>query len=117
MNQKLPKFKHVACGYYNNMALTENGKIMSWGFGNLGQQNETLQDLPRLVETHVEGRFFSAVFLNQSTALLFAPMRLSSVRPCCGPSSGKTMITLIGTGFKDTGEQVVRFTCGDQQIL
>lgn len=40
------------------MALTVEGKIMSWGFGNLGQKNETLQDLPRLVETHVEGRNF-----------------------------------------------------------
>jgi len=46
------------------MALTEDGKVMSWGYGNLGQQNESMQDLPRLVETHVEGRRFSAVYMN-----------------------------------------------------
>jgi alpha-tubulin suppressor-like RCC1 family protein len=82
----LPKFKQIAAGYYNNMAITQEGKIMSWGFGNLGQKNETLQDLPRYVETHVEGRNFQAVYMNQNSALFFAPLRVSSVRPFCGPS-------------------------------
>jgi len=36
LNQKLPKFKHIASGYYNNMAITQAGRIMSWGHGNLG---------------------------------------------------------------------------------
>lgn len=37
---------------------------MSWGYGNLGQKNENIQDLPRYVETHVEGRNFQAIFMN-----------------------------------------------------
>jgi hypothetical protein len=68
------------------MAITESGKIMSWGCGNLGQKNETIQDLPRLVETHVEGRSFSSLFMNQTSVLLFAPLRVSSIRPFSGPS-------------------------------
>lgn len=31
-------------------------------------------------------------------------MRIMSVRPNYGPSSGKTLITLIGTGFANTNK-------------
>jgi hypothetical protein len=39
-------------------------------------------------------------------------MRTLSIRPNYGPSCGGTLITLIGTGFCDTGRQSVRFTFG-----
>jgi len=35
-----------------------------------------------------------------------------SIRPYCGPSSGGTLVSLIGTGLTDTGKQSVRFTFG-----
>jgi len=31
------KFAHVACGLYFNMAITNNGKIYSWGINDYGQ--------------------------------------------------------------------------------
>ena len=33
-----------------------------------------------------------------------------SIKPHCGPSSGGTLVTIIGTGFSDTSKQSVRFT-------
>ena len=39
-------------------------------------------------------------------------MRTISVRPNSGPSSGGTLISLLGTAFADTSKQSLRFTFG-----
>ena len=57
------------------------------------------------------------MYMNQNSALFFAPLRVSSVRPFCGPSQGGTMISLIGTGFKDTGVQSIRFKFANHTAL
>jgi alpha-tubulin suppressor-like RCC1 family protein len=36
----LPKFKYISCGYYNTFAITREGKLYSWGSGNIGQKDE-----------------------------------------------------------------------------
>jgi hypothetical protein len=42
--------------------------------------------------------------MNSNSSIFFAPLRVASIRPFCGTSQGRTMITVIGTGFKDTGK-------------
>lgn len=42
----------------------------------------------------------------------FIAMRTISVRPNSGPSSGGTLISLLGTAFADTSKQSLRFTFG-----
>ena len=37
-------------------------------------------------------------------------LRIMSVRPNYGPSSGETLISLLGTGFAETSKQALRFT-------
>jgi hypothetical protein len=44
-------------------------------------------------------------------------MRIMSVRPNYGPSCGGTLISLLGTGFADTGRQSLRFCFGTQKKL
>lgn len=46
------------------------------------------------------------------STLFFAPIRVISMQPKSGPSSGGTIISLLGTGFTDTGNQKVRFSFG-----
>ena len=50
------------------------------------------------------------MFCNNTSTLFFAKARIISIRPESGPSSGNTMLSLVGTGFSNTGNQKVRFT-------
>lgn len=69
--------------------------------------------MPRAVETHLESRLCEQLFSNSNATLIFASMRVVSVRPQNGPSTGGTLISLIGTGFTDTGRQSVKFVFGE----
>ena len=69
----------------------------------MGQKDEKSQKAPRKIEAHTEGRIFTDVFSNRTSSLFFAKARIISIRPESGPSSGNTMISLVGTGFSNTG--------------
>ena len=43
-------------------------------------------------------------------------MRTISVRPNNGPSSGGTLISLLGTGFADTSKQSMRFVFASKMV-
>jgi hypothetical protein len=58
--------------------------------------------MPRKVEAHTEGRLFSKTYSIANSTIVFAPMRISSIKPLTGPSTGGTMLSLIGTGFTNT---------------
>eukprot|EP00826_Nyctotherus_ovalis_P010109 TRINITY_DN1268_c0_g3_i1.p1 TRINITY_DN1268_c0_g3~~TRINITY_DN1268_c0_g3_i1.p1 ORF type:complete len:270 (-),score=43.40 TRINITY_DN1268_c0_g3_i1:967-1776(-) len=53
---------------------------------------------------------------NDQAVVLFAPMRIHSVSPRCGPACGGTVISVVGTGLEETGKIAVRFTSGDKQV-
>jgi len=115
LSNPLPKFKRVACGYYTSFAIDENGKLYSWGGGPIGHKDDQIQDLPRIVEAYTENRRFTDIFCTMKTSLFFAPIRVISLLPRAGPSSGGTMVSLLGTGFTETGRQRVRFKFGKYQ--
>ena len=106
--------KKCACGYFSTFAIDEDGKIWSFGGGNIGHKNDDMVDLPRLVKDKTENRKFIEVVANKNMLVLFAVMRTLSIRPNYGPSSGGTIVTLLGTGFADTSRQSVRFTVNKQ---
>lgn len=110
LSNSLPSMTKISCGYFNTFGIDEKGKLYSWGGGNLGQKDENSQKAPRRIEAHTEGRIFTDVFSNCHSTLFFAKARIISIRPDSGPSSGNTMLSLIGTGFCNTGKQKVRFT-------
>ncbi|CAK72743.1 unnamed protein product (macronuclear) [Paramecium tetraurelia] len=109
---QLPGFSKVMCGYYTTYAIDQKGGLWSWGGGNLGHQNDKLVDLPRKIV--LEDRKFTNMYANGQAAAFFASLRTISMKPNHGPSTGGTIISLIGTGFCDTGRQSARFKLGDQ---
>jgi len=103
LSNPLPKFQKIACGYYTSFAIDEKGHLYSWGGGAIGHKDEALQDVPRVVEAYTENRKFTDIFCTMKSTLFFAPIRVISMQPKSGPSSGGTIISLLGTGFADTG--------------
>ncbi|KRW99588.1 Regulator of chromosome condensation 1/beta-lactamase-inhibitor protein II [Pseudocohnilembus persalinus] len=116
LGNQLPSFKSVSCGYNTTFAVDENGKLWSFGGGNLGQRNNTITDLPKMISENTQNRRFTEICATQNAAVFFAPMRIMSVRPNYGPSSGKTLITLIGTGFANTNKQKLKFVFGEHSL-
>lgn len=57
--------------------------------------------MPRKLE--IEDRKFTNILANGNAAAFFASMRIISMKPNLGPSTGGSIMSLIGTGFCDTG--------------
>lgn len=110
LGNELPRFWKACCGYFTTYAIDVEGRLWSWGGGNLGIKGDNMCDLPRRVV--VSDRKFTEILANGEAAAFFAGMRIMSLRPNYGPSSGGTLMTLIGAGFCDTGRQSVRFSFG-----
>ncbi|EGR29393.1 rcc1 family hect domain protein, putative [Ichthyophthirius multifiliis] len=116
LGNNIPLFKTVQCGYNNTFAIDINGQLWSWGGGNLGHKNNHFQDLPRKITQNTQNRKFSEIHATSNSAVFFAPMRIMSVRPNYGPSCGGTLISLLGTGFTETGKQGLRFQFKNYKI-
>ena len=116
-NGWLPKVRDVACGYNFTYMIDYNGKIYSWGKGYIGHNGLTQEDKPRRIDCKTENRDFTALICNDQAAVLFAPMRVYSVSPRCGPSCGGTILSIIGTALKATKTTKVRFTYGEKGNL
>ena len=109
LSNPLPRFTKIGCGYYTSFAIDENGKLYGWGGGSLGHKGDKIQDMPRIVEAYTENRTFTDMFCTMKSSVFFAPVRIISMQPKSGPASGGTMISLLGTGFTETGLQRIRF--------
>jgi len=121
-NNWMPRIKDVACGYNFTFAIDckflidslGEGKLYSWGRGYIGHNRLTEDDKPRRIESKTQNRKFTALFCNSQAAVLFAPMQIYSLSPRCGPSSGGTVLSIIGTALKNTKDIRVRFTYGEE---
>ena len=69
--------------------------------------------MPRKIEINTDNRIFTDIFTNQNSTVFYAPIRVFSISPKCGPSTGGTIISIIGTGFINSERLRVRFTYGD----
>lgn len=108
--EELKPFKKVACSKYGTFAIDCDGTPFSWGKGYLGHGGETTCALPKAIETN--RRIFTDVFASSHAALLYAPIRVFSVEPKCGPCKGGTQLKITGTGFLDAEKMRVRFSVG-----
>jgi len=50
------------------------GNLYSWGKGNIGHKGPTNEELPRKIEINTDNRIFTEIFVNQDTAVAFAPI-------------------------------------------
>ena len=113
MGNLLPQIQKAVCSYYSSYAIDIFGNLYSWGKGYIGHNNQTLEDLPRKIELNTDNRFFSDVFCNKDMVGFYAPVRVFSILPKCGPSEGGTLLSIIGTGFVYSDKLKVRFTYGE----
>lgn len=90
-----------------------NGHPYSWGKGCIGHKGNVVIDLPKMIETNTENRIFTDMFANDDSILFYAPLRVYSLQPSCGPSKGNTLISITGTGFVNCDKLRVRFSYGD----
>ena len=70
----MPQIINVACGYYTTFAIDCLGNLYSWGKGNIGHKGPTNEELPRKIEINTDNRIFTEIFVNQDTAVAFAPI-------------------------------------------
>lgn len=72
--------------------------MFSWGSGILGFKGIYELTLPRAINAYLEGRSITDIFANEACAIFFSPVKITSMRPQSGPSSGGTIFSIIGTG-------------------
>lgn len=113
-NNWMPRIRDVACGYNFTFVIDCEGKLYSWGKGYIGHNRLTEDDRPRKINTKTQNRKFTALFCNSQAVVLFAPMQVYSLSPRCGPSTGGTVLSVIGTALKNTKDIKVRFAYGEE---
>jgi len=101
--------KKVRCTEYSTFILDSQGQLYSWGKGFIGHQSHTYEDIPRKIALNTEHRHFIDIYTSYRDAAFFAPLRVFSISPFCGPVSGGTKLMLIGTAFTDSESLKVRF--------
>ena len=69
--------------------------------------------MPKMIEVNTDNRIFTDMFSNDDSVIFYAPIRVYSIAPACGPSKGGTVISITGTGFVNSNKLRVRFTYGD----
>ena len=109
----MPQIQKVACGYYSTFVIDFTGRLYSWGRGNIGHKGKTDEDLPRKIELNTENRIFTDVFCNETSTAFYAPVRVYSISPKCGPAHGGTILSIMGTGLVENEKLKVRFSYGD----
>jgi alpha-tubulin suppressor-like RCC1 family protein len=112
MGNILPQIQKAVCGYYSTYAIDIFGGIYSWGKGYIGHKSLTIEDLPRKIELNTENRIFTDVYCNKNVVGFYAPIRVYSISPKCGPAQGGTLMSIIGTGFVESENIRVRFSYG-----
>jgi alpha-tubulin suppressor-like RCC1 family protein len=107
--EDLGKVVKVSCNVSGTFIITTEGKLYTCGSGDIGHGEIEVIKLPRLIS---DGRVYQHVFCNDTSVVAFCPLRILSMSPICGPASGNTILSLIGSAIKDFPKLSVRFKFG-----
>jgi hypothetical protein len=107
--QFLGKVVKSGCNASGTYIITETGNLYTCGSGEIGHGDIGVVKLPKLVS---DTRRFSHVFCNDNSVVAFCPLKIMSISPNCGPASGNTVISIIGSALKDCPKLSVRFIFG-----
>jgi hypothetical protein len=105
----LTKIEKVTCSTSGTFIISQDGKLYTFGAGEIGHGTDSLIKLPRQV---ADSRVYENVFCNDNCVIAFCPLRIISVSPSCGPASGNTILSIIGSAFKDFPKLSVKFVFG-----
>jgi alpha-tubulin suppressor-like RCC1 family protein len=109
----IPRIVKVTSGDYNSFALSDTGKVFSWGSGILGLKEIFTLTRPKHITGSISDRRITDIYANSGNVIFFSPIKILSIRPSCGPSNGGTIFSILGTGLCDLqGRQKIRFTFG-----
>ena len=98
-----------ACSTNGTFLISKSGKLYTCGTGDIGHGDLGMVKLPKIVSGQ---RLYSHVYCNDTSVVAFGPLRILSVSPNCGPASGNTILSILGTAFKDFQKLSVRFLFG-----
>ena len=107
--EKLEKIVKSACSTSGTFLISETGKLYTCGTGDIGHGDLGMVKLPKIVSGQ---RLYSHVYCNDSSVVAFGPLRILSVSPNCGPATGNTILSILGTAFKGLQKLSVRFLFG-----
>ena len=107
--KKLKRVSEIACSTHASYCLDIEGRPFSWGKGYIGHGGTSVTKSPKNIEFNTENRVFSGVYVCSHSVLFFAPLRVYSMSPNCGPVSGETRVSMMGTAFTHTDNLKVRF--------
>ena len=98
-----------ACSTSGTFMISESGKLYTCGTGDIGHGDLGMVSLPKIVSGQ---RLYSHVYCNDTSVVAFGPLRILSVSPNCGPATGNTILSILGTAFKGMQKLSVRFLFG-----
>ena len=98
-----------ACSTSGTFMISESGKLYTCGTGDIGHGDLGMVSLPKIVSGQ---RLYSHVYCNDTSVVAFGPLRILSVSPNCGPATGNTILSVLGTAFKGMQKLSVRFLFG-----
>lgn len=107
--EKIETIVKAACSVSGTFLISNTGKLYTCGSGNIGHSNLELVKLPKIIAGE---RLFSHIFCNDYSVVAFCPLRILSVSPNSGPMTGGTILSIIGSAFKNFPKLSVRFIFG-----
>ena len=107
--EKIEKIVKSACSTSGTFLISETGKLYTCGTGDIGHGDLGMVKLPKIVSGQ---RLYSHVYCNDTSVVAFGPLRILSVSPNCGPATGNTILSILGTAFKGLQKLSVRFLFG-----
>jgi len=107
--EKIEKIVKCACSTSGTFLISESGKLYTCGTGDIGHGDLGMVKLPKIVSGQ---RLYSHVYCNDTSVVAFGPLRILSVSPNCGPATGNTILSILGTAFKGLQKLSVRFLFG-----
>ncbi len=105
----MKKIVKVNCNSSGTFMITDEGKMYTCGSGEIGHGNIGVVRLPRIIN---DNRVYSHIFCNDHSVVAFCPLRIISISPNSGPSTGNTILSIIGSALKDFPKLSVRFIFG-----
>ena len=107
--ENIEKIVKSACSTSGTFLISETGKLYTCGTGDIGHGDLGMVKLPKIVSGQ---RLYSHVYCNDTSVVAFGPLRILSVSPNCGPATGNTILSILGTAFKGMQKLSVRFLFG-----
>lgn len=102
--------KMVACNVTGTFIIMQTGELYTCGSGDIGHGEIGVIQLPKKLH---ENRTFEKIFCNSDSVVCFCPLKIISVSPNFGPATGNSILSIIGSAFKEFPLLRVKFSINE----